>query len=440
MCAANSLLERRFALRARGTNARTEALAGAVTFLTMAYIVAVNPAILADAGLPREATVAATCLAAAVPTLLMGLWANFPLALAPGMGLNAFLTYSLVKGQGVPWSVAMGVVFVEGAIITLLVLAGAREAVLRAIPGSLKTAIGVGIGLFIAFIGLQHAGWVVKSDATLVEAGRLTEPRALVATLGLLMTAGLLARRVRGALLLGVAATTLLAAFAGPLLGKSLLTAPARLVALPDFSTFGRLNIPGALTIKLAATIFAFLMTDFFDTMGTVVAVGRQAGLAHGAAGEPPHLRRILLVDSLAAMWGGVCSASSVTSYVESAAGVAEGGRTGLSSVVTGALFLIALFFAPVIAAVPDAATAPALIVVGFLLLAQVRDLSFDRFDDAFPAFVTLLAIPLTFSIARGVALGFLAHVLLKLLTGRAREVPLLLWPLAVLFSLSLVL
>jgi len=197
--AAHSWLEHRFALRARNTNARTEALAGAVTFLTMAYIVAVNPAILADAGLPREATVAATCLAAAVPTLLMGLWANFPMALAPGMGLNAFLTYSLVKGQGVPWPVAMGVVFVEGAIITLLVLAGAREAVLRAIPGALKTAIGVGIGLFIAFIGLQHAGWVVKSDATLVEAGRLTEPRALVATLGLLVTAWLLARRVRGA-------------------------------------------------------------------------------------------------------------------------------------------------------------------------------------------------------------------------------------------------
>lgn len=434
-----ALLERLFALRGRGTNVRTEIIAGVVTFLTMAYIIAINPLILKDAGLPQEATIAATCLAAAVPTLLMGLWANYPIALAPGMGLNAFLTYSLVIGQRVPWPVAMGVVFVEGVIITLLVLVGARKAVLGAIPAPLKTAIGVGIGLFIAFIGLQHAGWVVRSDATLVGAGSFRAAPTLVASLGLLLTAALMARRVPGALLLGVTATTVLAGVATQHFGAKLLTLPTEVLALPDLRTFGRLDIAGALSLKLAATIFAFLMTDFFDTMGTVVAVGGQAGLRR-ADGTMPNLNRVLLVDSLAAAWGGLCSASSATSYVESAAGVSEGGRTGLSSVVVGILFLLAMFFAPLLAIVPKEATAPALIVVGFLMLAQVRDIAFERFDDAFPAFVTLLAIPLTFSIARGIALGFLAYVLLKLLQGRFREVPPLLYLIALLFALSLAL
>lgn len=433
------LLERRFDLRGRGTTVRTEVIAGVVTFLTMSYIIAVNPGILKDAGLPLQATIAATCLAAAVPTLLMGFWANFPIALAPGMGLNAFLTYSLVKGQGVSWQTAMGVVFVEGVIIALFVLAGAREAVLRAIPAALKAAIGVGIGLFIAFIGLRHAGWVVGDPATLVGPGSFRAIRTLVATAGLLITAVLIARRVPGALLLGLLATTLLAALATPFAPSPLLTAPKEIFALPDLSTFGRLNIAGALSLKLAATIFAFLISDFFDTMGTVVAVGRQAGLAE-RNGELPHLRRVLLTDSVAAAWGGLCSASSVTSYIESAAGVAEGGRTGLSTVVVGALFLLAMFFAPLIAAVPPVATAPALIVVGFLMLAQIREIPFERFDEAFPAFVVLLAIPLTSSIARGIALGFLVYALLKLLQGRAREVPALLWPVVLLFALSLAL
>jgi AGZA family xanthine/uracil permease-like MFS transporter len=437
---AGNLLERLFALRERGTTVRREALAGAVTFLTMAYIVAVNPGILKAAGLPVEATVAATCLAAAIPCLLMGLWANWPLALAPGMGLNAFLTFSVVVGMGAPWQTAMGIVFVEGALIALLVAFGVREAVLRAIPGPLKVAIGVGIGLFIAFIGLQHAGWVVKDPATLVGAGSFRAAPTIVASLGLLVTAALMARRVPGALLLGVVATALLAAIASvPPFSAGLMRAPDRLVALPDLSTFGRLDIPGALRLKFAATIFAFLMTDFFDTMGTVVAVGRQAGLL-GRDGSLSRLNRVLLVDSLAACWGGLCSASSVTCYVESAAGVGEGGRTGLSTVVTGLLFLAAMFFAPVIGVLPEVATAPALIVVGFLMLSQVAELSFDRFEEAFPAFVTLLAIPLTFSIARGVALGFLSYVLLAVLRGRAREVPPLLWPIAALFALSLAL
>ena len=436
---ASSSLERLFDLRGRGTNVRTEVLAGVVTFLAMAYIIAVNPGILANAGLPREATVAATCVAAAVPCLLMGLWANYPVALAPGMGLNAFLTFSLVKGQGVSWQTAMGVVFVEGVLIALLVLVGVREAVMRAIPASLKTAIGVGIGLFIAFIGFQHAGWVVNSEATLVGPGSFRLPSTLVASLGLLVTALLMARRVRGALLLGVLATTLFAFVATRFFGANLLRPPGDVLSTPDLSTFGALDIGAALSLKLAAAIFAFLMADFFDTMGTVVAVGRQAGLTT-RDGSLPRLNRVLLVDSLAAAWGGLCSASSVTSYVESAAGVSEGGRTGLSTVVVGLLFLLAMFFAPLIAAVPQEATAPALIVVGFLMLSQVRELDFEDVGSALPAFITLLAIPLTFNIARGIALGFLAYVLIALFQGRAARVPILLWAVALLFALSLIL
>jgi Permeases len=437
----NALLDNWFKLRERGTTVRTEVVAGLVTFLTMAYIVAVNPLVLKDAGLPVPATVAATCLAAAVPTLLMGLWANWPIALAPGMGLNAVLTFGVVKGLGVPWQTAMGVVFVEGVLILLLVAAGAREAVLRAIPPPLRTAIGVGIGLFIAFLGLQNAGIVVRSEATMVQAGAFTAPGVLVSAMGLAVTAALMSRRVPGALLLGIVATTAFAGIATALGAARLLALPPSPVATPDLSTFGQLDIPGALTIKLAAVTFAFLMSDFFDTMGTVVSIGRQAGLAaDGDDARVPNLRRVLLVDSLAASWGAVCGASSVTSYVESAAGVGEGGRTGLTSVVTALLFLLAMPFAPLVAALPKEATAPALIVVGYLMLAQVRELDFSRLEESFPAFVTLLAIPLTFSISDGIALGILSHVLLAVLRGRPGEVPPLLWPVAALFAVSLAL
>lgn len=439
MSAFAAWLDRYFRLSERGTTPRTEGIAGVVTFLTMAYIIAVNPLVLKDAGLPVEATVAATCLAAAVPTLLMGLWANWPLALAPGMGLNALVTFGVVKGLGVPWQTAMGMVFVEGVLILLLVAIGAREAVLRAIPLSLRTAIGVGIGLFITFIGLQNAGIVVRSEATMVQTGSFTAPGPLVAALGLVLTVALMVRRVPGALLLGILATTALAGVATAAGWASLLSPPRALVAAPDFSTFGQLDVVGALSLKLAALTFAFLMSDFFDTMGTVVAIGRQANLV-SESGEIPNLKRVLLVDSLGAAWGGVCGASSVTSYVESAAGVGEGGRTGLTATVTGLLFLAAMFLAPLVAVLPREATAPALVVVGFLMLGSIREIDFDRVEEAFPAFVTLVSIPLTFSIADGIALGFLTYVVLALARGRARDVPALLWIVAALFALSLAL
>ena len=425
------MLDRVFGFREQGTNARTEVLAGATTFMTMAYIIFVNPQILAAAGLPLHATIAATCLAAAVPTILMGLYTNYPFALASGMGLNAALAF-LVTGEGVSWPAAMGVVFMEGAIITVLVLTRVREAVMSAIPMSLKHAIGVGIGLLIAYIGMQHAGWVIRPEGpgTLTTFGSFRDVSTLVATAGLLITAGLMAWRLHGAILLGIVITTGIAWAAG------LVSLPERFLALPDLGTFGKLDIVGALKVSLIAPIFAFLVTDFFDTMGTVIGVGGQAGFV-SPEGRLPRLNRVLLADSLAAVWGSICSASSVTTYVESAAGVGAGGRTGLTSLVVGILFVFALFFAPIIGIVPAAATAPALIVVGFLMLTVVRHIPFDKFDEAFPAFLTILTVPLTLSISRGIGYGFIAYTLLKILTGRWRDVHPLMLVVSALFAVS---
>ena len=429
------MLNRFFHFQQNNTDLRTEIVAGATTFMTMAYIIFVNPRILAAAGLPLNATIAATCIAAAIPTIAMGLYARYPFALASGMGLNAFLAYDLVQGQGVAWQVAMGVVFVEGAIVTVLVLTRMREAVMSAIPMSLKHAIGVGIGLLIAYIGVQHAGWVVKAGSPdlMTTAGGFRSVGVLVATAGLLITIILMAYRLRGAILLGILVTTGVGWAAG------IVQTPTSLLAVPDFHTFGAVNVLSALKLSLFAVIFAFLITDFFDTMGTVIGVGDQAGFV-SAEGKLPRLNRVLLVDSLAAVWGSICSASSVTTYVESAAGVGAGGRTGLTSVVVGLLFLLALFFAPVIGIVPQAATAPALIVVGFLMLAAVRHVPFDKFDEAFPAFLIILIIPLTVSISRGIGYGFIAYTLLKLASGKWREVHPLMYIVSALFAVSFVL
>jgi len=437
------MLERLFHLRERGTTPRTELVAGVTTFLTMAYIIAVNPLILA--GTPERpgplgpdlfpAVVTATCLGAALPTLLMGLWANYPLALASGMGLNAALAAAVSVERGITWQAMMGVIFVEGAIITVLVLTRVREQVMHAIPLDLKRAIGGGIGLLIALLGLHHAHWLSSTGpggSAVVQPpiGSFHRADALVATLGIAATAWLVARRTRGALLLGIAITTVAAIVAG------LARPPAGLAAAPDLRTFGALDIAGALQPILVATVFAFLITDFFDTMGTVIAVGEQGGFLD-SGGRLPRLNRVLLVDSLAAVWGGLCGASSVTSYVESASGVGEGGRTGLTSVVVAVLFLMALFFAPLVQTVPAEATAAALVVVGFLMMTVVREIDFRDYGTAIPAFLTLLVIPLTLSISRGIGIGFISYALLKLLSGRGREVSPVLWVLAALFALS---
>ncbi|HNU51884.1 MAG TPA: NCS2 family permease [Verrucomicrobiota bacterium] len=415
-----------------------EAAAGLATFMTMAYIIFVNPALLEGAGMPKAAVISATCIAAALPTLVLGLWTRYPFALAPGMGLNAALVIHASQ-PGCSWQTMMGVVIIEGLLVTLLVLAGVREQVMQAIPLNLKKAIGVGIGLFIAFLGFQQMGWVVSGGpGALLAPGGFTAKPTLVASAGLLVLLALLAYHVRGAILAGILATALLAwiaDFAAPAT-TPLVRLPDQWVALPAFDTFARADLAGALKPALVGVIFAFLITDFFDTMGTVIGIGEH-GRFLDAQGRLPRLNRVLLVDALAAVWGGCCGASSVTTYVESAAGVSQGGRTGLVSVVVALLFLGALFFAPAIGTVPAIATAPALVVVGFLMVGLVRDMDLASPHEGIPAFLTLILIPLTQSISCGIGVGFIAAVLLKVVAGRAREVSPWLYAIAALFALS---
>ncbi len=426
-----------FKLKEKRTTVGRELAAGAVTFMAMAYIIFVNPKILAAAmGEEFEPALAvATCFGAGILSILMGIASNYPFALAPGMGLNAFLAFSVIIGMKVPWPTAMGIVFLEGAIITVLVLTNVREGVMNAIPLDLKRAIGVGIGLFIALIGLQNAKLVVADPATMVAFGTLA-PESLVAIFGLFVTAFLMAKKVKGSFLIGILLATAAAVIAG------LVGLPSTLVAgvKPEyFRTFFALDIAGALRLGLLGTIFALLISDFFDTMGSVVAVGEQAGFMD-AEGRIPRLKNVLLVDSLGALCGGLFGCSSVTTYVESAAGVGAGGRTGLTSVVTGLLFLLAVFFTPLVAIVPVYATAPALILVGFLLISGVRSICWDDAGTAVPAFLTIIMIPFTFSISRGIGCGFISYVLLKLLTGKRRDIHPLMAMVAILFAVDFIL
>jgi adenine/guanine/hypoxanthine permease len=426
-------LDRFFRLRENGTTVRTELEAGLTTFLTMAYILVVNPLILADAGVPIEGALFATAVAAAVGSILMGVLANYPFALAPGMGLNAYFAYVVVLGMGVPWQTALGAVFISGVIFLILTLGRIRELVVKAIPMGLKLATGAGIGLFIAFIGFRNAGLVVASPATLVTLGDLVALPTMLAVLGLVLTAALLARGWKSAIIVGIVATAL-AAFA-----FGIADAPRGIMALPDPSgTFGALDIRGALALGILHVVFVFLFIDLFDTVGTLVGLGQQAGFLT-PKGELPRAQRALLADSVATTVGAVLGTSTTTSYIESATGVAEGGRTGLTAVTVGALFLLAVFFSPLAAAVPAVATAPALIIVGSLMLKGALGVAWNDATEAVPAFVTILAMPLTFSIANGLALGFITYPLIKLLSGRGREVSILVYVLAALFILRFV-
>ncbi len=434
------MLERLFDLRERGTTVGTEVLAGATTFMVMAYIIFVNPAILNFSGIKElqglgpgfAPTLAATCLVAGVMTLLMGLVTNYPFAVASGMGLNAVVAFQLIAGLKLPWSAAMGVIFLEGAIIAILVLTGFREAVMNAIPLSLKRAIGVGIGLFILFIGMYSGGLVKQGPPGVpVILGDLNSLPVLVTLIGLFLTVALMALRIKGALLIGILLTTVAAIAVNAASGYTAFTLPgvavlpSRILAWPDFSTFGRgLDLSvfwrvGA--IAALVSIFSIMLADFFDTMGTVIGIAGEAGWLD-KSGKLPRLRQILLVDSLAAVFGGVASASSATTYIESAAGVSEGGRTGLTSVVTGLLFFVALFFSPVAAVVPPQATAAALIVVGFLMCGIVKDIPFGDFEEGFPALLTLVVMPFTYSITNGFGVGFITYAFIKLVRGKGHE------------------
>jgi AGZA family xanthine/uracil permease-like MFS transporter len=447
------MLEGYFRLKARGTTVGAEVLAGLTTFMVMAYIIFVNPAILSFAGIPPlqaqgvpfAPTLAATCLVAALATAAMGLVTNYPLAVASGMGLNAVVAFQLIAAQKLPWPAAMGVIFLEGVAITVLVLVGVREAVLNAIPLTLKRAISVGIGLFILFIGLVNSGLVRPGQGIPVTLGAVTSPKVLVAVAGLLLTLLFLARGVRAALLLGILGTTVLAILVNALHEGSVWTTPGvavvptALVAWPDFSTLGAgVNVEvfarlGVLAACLA--IFSIMLSDFFDTVGTVVGIGAEAGWLD-RDGRVPRMSRVLLVDSLAAAVGGAASASSATTYIESAAGVAAGGRTGLTSVVVALCFGLALFVAPLAGVVPPEATAPALIVVGYLMCAIVREIPFTDLEEGFPALLTLTLMPFSYSITNGIGAGFISYVIIKLVRGRARAVHPLLYAAALAFVL----
>ncbi|MEA2249018.1 MAG: adenine/guanine/hypoxanthine permease [Solirubrobacteraceae bacterium] len=441
----SSLLERRFRLSERGSTPRTEALGGLSTFLTMSYILFVNPAILSAAGVPLTGVIVATALSAAIATAAMGVYANLPFALAPGLGLNAVVAFEIVLGRNLDWPVGMACIVLEGLLALVLVLAGLREAVVRAVPNSLKLSIGVGIGLFITLVGLRQGGIVVNNPATGIALADLSAGPPLIALAGILASVVLVVRGVRGALLAGIAVSAGLGLIFG------VLDAPGKVAEWPGsagFSTIGDGLSPSALeaalTLALVPTIFALFMTDFFDTVGTAMAVGTAGNLVD-EDGEMPGLRRMLIVDSGAAALGGAMGASSVTTYVESGAGVSEGARTGLASLVTAALFLIAIPFVPLIAVVgqqvPYAdktfitpAVAPALVLVGYLMMRLVGAIDWGDPVSALPAFLIIAGVPLTFSIAAGIGLGVIGYVLAMVATRRAGRVHPVMWILVPLF------
>lgn len=438
-------LEAWFGVARAGSTVRTEVVGGATTFMTMAYILFVNGAILSVAGLPPAQVLSASALAAGVSTLLMGLVANYPFACAPGMGLNAVVAFVLVLGHGLTPAEAMGVVVTEGLVITLLVVTGLREAVLDAIPMGLKRAIGAGIGLFLAFLGATGGGLVARGPAggLPIILGDLATARTGAFAIGLLVALALVARRVRGALLIAIvtsAAAIILvnelafggAMYATPGVGRL----PRALVSMPDLSLLGQVSFGYVAKLGLLGAvlaIFSLLLSDFFDTVGTAVGLGAEAGFL-GSDGKLPRMNRVLLADSLAAVIGGLASTSSATTYVESAAGIAEGARTGLASVVTGVLFLAAMFLAPLAGVMPPEATAPTLVVVGFLMAGALRDVDWRDPTEGAPAFLCAIGMPFTTSIANGIGLGAISYAVLKTATGRRREVPPLLWLTALAF------
>lgn len=422
------MLERYFELQAHGSNLRTELLAGLTTFLTMAYILVVNPEILAAAGMPRDSVFVATCLAAALGSLIMGLYANYPIALAPGMGLNAYFAFVVVQGMGFPWQAALGAVFLSGCLFILISLLRIREWIVNAIPRSLKLAISAGIGLFLALIGLQNAGIIVGHPATLLTLGNLHQPAPLFAIGGLLLIVALQARKVTGGIVLGILAVTALAVLLGysPFVG---------IVATPPSlaPTFLQLDLAAALNAGLIAVVLTFFLVELFDATGTLIGVCHRAGLLD-ADGKLPRLNRALLADSTAIAAGAALGTSSTTAYIESAAGTAVGGRTGLTAVVVAMLFLLALFLAPLAATVPGFATAPALIYVAVLMTRGLAELDWEDLTESAPAVICAVSMPFCFSIAHGIAFGFISYAGIKLLAGRWREAGPAVWVIAAVF------
>lgn len=425
------MLERYFQLSAHGTTVRTELLAGLTTFLTMAYIIFVNPDILSAAGMPKDSVFVATCLAAALGSLIMGLYANYPIALAPGMGLNAYFAFAVVKGMGYTWQMALGAVFISGMLFILISLFRVREAIVNAIPHSLKFAISAGIGLFLAIIGLKNAGLIAAHPATFVTLGDLHQPAPILAVIGFFIIVALEQRKVPGAIIIGILAVTVAAIALG-------LTPFGGIVAAPPSiaPTFMQMDIAGALNVGLLTVVLTFFLVELFDASGTLIGVAHRAGLLD-AEGKLPRLKRALLADSTAIAAGAALGTSSTTAYIESAAGTAVGGRTGLTAVTVALLFLAALVFAPLAGTVPAYATAPALCYVAVLMLKGLAEISWDDLTEAAPAVVTAITMPFTFSIAHGIAFGFISYAAIKLLAGRVKELPPMVAVIAAVFVLK---
>lgn len=425
------MFEKYFQLKQNGTTVKTEVIAGITTFLTMAYILAVNPNILSATGMDINALFTTTAISAIVGTLVMALWAKLPFALAPGMGLNAFFAFTVVLGMGHSWQFALTAVLIEGLIFILLTVFNIREAIVDAIPRSLKTAISAGIGLFIAFIGLQNAGIIVNNDATLVSLGEITQGTGLLAMLGILITGALLILKVKGALLIGILATAVIGIPLGITQVQGLVSTPPSIEPI-----FFKFEFAQILSWDMLIVVFTFLFVDIFDTLGTLVGVSGKAGMLD-KEGRIPNAKKAFMADAIGTTVGSMFGTSTVTTYVESASGVSEGGRTGLTALVTAGCFFLALFFSPLFLSIPGAATAPALVLVGLFMLSPIKELDLTDYSEAIPAFICIIAMPLAYSIAEGITLGLLSYVIINLLSGKWKKLSIGMYILAILFILK---
>ncbi|NHC02305.1 NCS2 family permease [Acinetobacter sp. 187] len=424
------LLERLFKLSENKTTFRTEVIAGVTTFLTMCYIIIVNPLILSETGMDHGAVFVATCLAAAIGCMVMGIVANYPIALAPGMGLNAYFTYSVCIGMGIPWQTALAAVFMSGLVFIAISMFKIREAIVNAIPMSLKFAIGGGIGLFLALVALKNAGIIVDNQATLVGLGDIKEPKVLLALLGFFLVVVMHHFKVRGAIIISILVVTGLATALG------INEIQGVVGSIPSIApTFLQMDFSGLFTASMVGVIFVFFLVDLFDSTGTLVGVTHRAGLLKD--GKLPRLKKALFADSTAIVAGAALGTSSTTPYIESSAGVAAGGRTGLTAVVVGVMFLLCLFLAPLAQSVPGFATAPALLFVGVLMIQGITHIDWDDVTEAVPAFLTIVFMPFAYSIADGIAMGFISYALVKLFTGKAKTVPYMVWIIAVLWVIK---
>ena len=433
----HGVLGRLFKLREKNTTVRTEVIAGFTTFIALAYIMFVNPNILADAGIPKEAAIASTIWIAALSTMVMGVFANYPVAMAPGMGLNAFFAYYVCGVLGLHWTVALGAVFFSGIFFLILTISHIRQAIIGAVPTNLRRAIGVGIGLFIAFVGLKGTGLIISDPATFITLGHVTQPTTALALFGLVFTAGLMARGVQGAILLGIIVTTILSMAFG-ISAAPHGVADVISTSLPHMGeTFAKLDIAGAWDYGIFSIIFTFTVVELFDNMGTLIGLTSKAKMVK-SNGEIENLDRALTTDACGTIISSVFGTSTVTSYIESAAGIAAGGKTGLTAVTVAILFIVSLLFAPLIGLVPGFATAPSLVLVGALMMSEVGKIEFRDFTDGLPAFLTIIMMPLTSSIANGFAFGFISYSIVKTLGGKAREVSLIMWLVSIAFIINL--